>query len=142
MLTELCQELRNWFVSSKHYDTFEITGGTLTVPFLQDGQYFRIKGSVFNDGVWKYGDSNNLKAETFTGEIWAMAVPPDVISLSNEIDSWVEENASAINSPYTSESWRDYSRTLRDGGSSASGAAMPITWQNQFASKLRLYRKV
>ena len=54
MLTELCQELRNWFVLNRYEGTFTISGGTLTADFLQEGQYFRIIGSVFNDGVHCY----------------------------------------------------------------------------------------
>ena len=49
MLTELCQELRNWFDRERHPGTYEITGGVLTAPFLVSGQYYRIIGSVFND---------------------------------------------------------------------------------------------
>ena len=52
MLTELCQELKNWFEREIHVGTFTIEGGQLTdCSFLQDGQYYRIIGSVFNDGV-------------------------------------------------------------------------------------------
>ena len=54
MLTEICQELRNWFEKSKLYGTYMIVNGSLTVPGAQNGQYVRIIGSVFNDGVHKY----------------------------------------------------------------------------------------
>ena len=95
MLTELCQELKNWFDASRHFGTFTIEDGELSVSFLQDGQYFRIVGSVFNDGVYKYEPNLTptqehpethrpvLKDETFDGAIWALAVPPEVISLAD-----------------------------------------------------------
>ena len=54
MLTELCQELKNWFDTERHFDTFKIEDGELSVDFLQDGQYYRIVGSVFNDGVYQF----------------------------------------------------------------------------------------
>ena len=139
MLTELCQELRNWFVLSKHYDTFEITGGTLTVPFLQDGQYFRIKGSVFNDGVYQYG-VDELTDEAFTGEIWAMAVPPDVIQLANDISTWQNKYGNLVASPYQSESFGGYSYSKASG--SGSDGDSGYSWKDAFASSLRRYRKL
>ena len=49
MLTELCQELRNWFERKKFFGTFTIESGQIDLPdgSLQSGQYFRIVGSVF-----------------------------------------------------------------------------------------------
>ena len=91
MLTELCQELRNWFNRNmdKWDGDFIIEDGVLRnfAGKLKPNQYFRIMGSVFNDGVHKYGEGG-LTDETFTGSIWAMAVPPAVIALSDEIDAW------------------------------------------------------
>ena len=56
MLTELCQELRNWFEREIHFGTFTIEGGQLAdSSFLQDGQYFRIVGSTFNEFTFQYG---------------------------------------------------------------------------------------
>ena len=56
MLTELCAELRNYFEvpNGRHFGKFTISGGSIApLDFLQEGQYFRIVGSVFNDGVYK-----------------------------------------------------------------------------------------
>ena len=53
MLTEICQELKNWFDLERHFGVFTIENGELSLPFLMDGQYYRICGSVFNDGVQK-----------------------------------------------------------------------------------------
>ena len=46
MLTELCLELRNWFDTERHFATFTIKNGELSMPFLMDGQYFRLVGSI------------------------------------------------------------------------------------------------
>lgn len=137
MLTNLCQELQNWFVRGKYPGTFEISGGTLTVPFLQNGQYFRIKGSVFNDGVHRYGDGG-LDDETFDGVIWAMAIPKEVIELNDEIDEWVAKYSAVQNSPYSSESstWYSYSKDSGSGGTDKS------TWQGVFKSRLNAWRKL
>lgn len=142
MLTDLCAELKNYFLRGDndiHAGVYEISGGSLPeLPFLIDGQYFRIVGSVKNDGVYKYPTSE-LSDERFEGAIWAMAVPPAVIALSSEIDKWCEDNEGAINSPYTAESFGNYSYSKRQDGSSASGA---ISWQGQFAARLNKYRRL
>ena len=88
MLTELCAELRNYseVPNGRHFGKFEISGGRIApLDFLQDGQYFRIIGSVFNDGVHQY-PVPDLTDEVFNGAVWAMAVPPAVIDLSAEIE--------------------------------------------------------
>ena len=148
MLTELCQELRNWFEREKHFGTFTIEGGQLTdCSFLQDGQYFRIVGSVFNDGVhqWPY---DVLDDETFKGAIWAMAVPPTVIALSEEIDAWRTEYegiGSASMSPYSSESFGGYSYSKGGYGGSGNGTSRgngSPTWQSMFFNELNNWRKI
>lgn len=142
-ISELCTELNDWFERDIKSGTFEIRGGALDVDFLLNGQYFRIVGGVFNDGtVHKFGE-NDLVDETFSGEIWAMAVPPDVISLVSAINDWEEKNAAAINSPYSSESFGGYSYSLTGqsdniGSATSTGA----TWQGKFRTQLNKWRKV
>ena len=144
MLDELCAELRNYFiggVSNIHNGTFTISEGSLEpLPFLQNDQYFRIVGSVFNDGVYQY-PATELKDETFTGSIWAMAVPPAVIALSDEIDDWVQANADTLASPYQSESFGGYSYSKASGGS-AGGTGGAYGWKDQFASKMARWRRL
>lgn len=146
MLTELCAEIRNYFLRDYrkdiHAGTFTISNGSIEpLSFLQTGQYFRIVGSVFNDGVHKYGENDpDLKDETFSGAVWAMAVPPAVIALSEEIDDWVEANKSVIDSPYQSESFGGYSYSK--GSSYANDSNSAFGWRNQFASRLSPYRRI
>lgn len=146
MLTELCGELRNWFIrdySDVYRGEFVVSDGSVQpISFLQNGQYFRIIGSVFNDGVWKYPDDlASLHGETFDGEIWAMRVPKEVIDLSAEIDAWVADNSDAINSPYQSESFGGYSYSLKGSGTYG-GSVDGTAWKSQFASKLAKWRKL
>ena len=104
-LTELCAELRNWFERDRIFGEFTISGGSISLSdFLQENQYYRIIDSVFNDGVHKY-PSSNLTDEVFEGAIVAMAVPPAVIALLDDITAWETDNADAIKSPYSSESF-------------------------------------
>lgn len=95
MLTELCAELRNYFEvpNGRHFGKFEISGGSIApLDFLQEGQYFRIVGSVFNDGVYQY-PATSLTDEVFDGAVWAMAVPPTLIALSAEIEEYNKSDA-------------------------------------------------
>ena len=138
IFTELCAELRNWFVvpDGIHVQTYTISGGSIApLDFLQDGQYFRIVGSVFNDGVYQY-PATSLTDEVFNGAVCAMAVPPAVIDLAAEIEEYNNSDAGKA-SPFTNESFGGYSYTK---ATDASGA--PIGWQKAFANRLSRWRKL
>ena len=138
MLTELCAELRNYFEvpNGRHFGKFEISGGSIApLDFLQEGQYFRIVGSIFNDGVYQY-PATSLTDEEFDGAVWAMAVPPTLIALAAEIKEYNDSDAGKA-SPFTAESFGGYSYTK---ATDANGA--PIGWQKVFASRLSKWRKL
>ena len=138
ILTEICAELRNWFVvpNGVHIPTYTISGGSIApLDFLQEGQYFRIIGSVINDGVHQY-PASDLTDETFHGAVWAMAVPPSLIELASEIEEYNKSYAGK-ESPYTSESFGGYAYTK---ATDANGA--PISWKKAFASRLDRWRKL
>ena len=140
MLNELCKEINNWFVQKIYFDEYTIEDGILIVPELQQGQYFRIVGSVFNDGVYQY-PAAGLNDETFDGAVWAMAIPQEVIALSSEIEEWVDKYAkvdSSAMSPYQSESFGGYSYSKASSGDENGGN----TWQSVFRSRLNQWRKI
>lgn len=142
MLTELCQELRNWFDRERHTGTFEISGGNIVCDFLQEGQYFRLIGSIFSDGVHKY-PAADLPSEAFTGAVWALGIPAPVVTLSDEIDAWrakYEAPDSAALSPFQSESFGGYS--YAKGASGSNGNTSGVSWQNAFAARLNKWRKI
>ena len=139
MLTELCAELRNYFEvpNGRHFGKFTISGGCIApLDFLQEGQYFRIVGSVFNDGVYQY-PATSLTDEVFEGAVWAMALPPSLIALSAEIEEYNKSNAGKP-SPFSSESFGGYSYTKFTDGNGGDGSR----WQKIFASRLNKWRKL
>lgn len=140
MLTEICQDLRNWFNRDIEpvIGIFTIADGSISnaSEYLKDGQYFRVIGSVFNDGVHKYGDSD-LQDETFTGSVWPMAVPKAVIDLDAEIEAWTEKNADTLSGPYVSESFGGYSYSL-----ARNNAGGNYTWRDAFRTQLSKWRKI
>lgn len=144
MLTEICAYLKNWFDfnQSKYFGTITITDGTFDLQSeIQSGQYYRIVGSVFNDGVHKRG-SEELTDETFDGAVWLMAVPKDVIDLDKRISDWMAKYGgvdSDAMSPYQSESFGGYSYSMASGGTDGSAVA---GWQSIFGAELRRYKKI
>lgn len=128
---EMCASLRNYFALDPISGEFTIKDSDITVPGLVRGQYFRIDGSVFNDGVHRYGEIAMNGDETFTGTITPMAVPPSFEAVAAEIEEWKQKNAEVINSPYQSESFGGYSYTK--------GSA---SWQGVFAKRLNRWRKL
>lgn len=136
MLDEICAICRNYFVREVFTSSsFTIKNGSIAQGGIADGQYFRICGSVFNDGVYKY-PAKDLTDEVFGGEIWAMAPPPAFIALAEEIAAW-EASDAAKPLPYASESFGGYSYTRATDGSGA-----PLSWQSVFAKKLNRWRKI
>lgn len=138
MLEQVLRHLNNWFLVEIHEGTFTVENGSIALPFLQTNQYFRICGSVFNDGLHQY-PAVNLTDETFTGTVWALAVPKAVVTLSTDIAAWQEKNGEAVASPYQSESFGGYSYTKRSAGSD--GGTLN-GWQDAFRSRLNDWRKL
>lgn len=139
MLTEICQYLHNWFEKSKHIGTVTIEGNAVSVDgkpiaFL-DGMYFRIVGSLLNDGVHQFPAT--LKDETFAGAVWMMGIPADFLALVADIGTWVEKYGDVANSPFSSESFGGYSYSK--GGTAGSDGA---TWQSVFKARLNAWRKL
>lgn len=139
MLEEILDFIHNYFIKEVYRGTFKIESGILDVDFLQENQYFKIQGSIFNDGVHQYSDFS-LVDEEFTGEIWAMAVPMAVIKLSNEIETYVQEYGSKLDSPYQSESFGGYSYSKGSGTDSHGNDVN--SWQSKFSSRLNHWRKI
>lgn len=145
MLSEICKELNNWFDKKRIFGKFTISDGTLLNVDILEGQYFRIVGSVLNDGVYLYQGEHNitppLKNESFDGAVWLMAVPSDVLNLDGEITAWLEQYSNAVLSPYQSESFGGYSYTKASG---ASGSSNPngASWQAIFGGRLNRWRKI
>ena len=141
MLESVLMHLKNWFVvpCGVHEGMYTIENSTLELPFLQNGQYYRICGSVFNDGLHKYGDESDiLQNETFSGTVWALAIPKAVVELSEKIAEWQNKNGTVAESPYSSESFGGYSYSIATDSQTGNRA----TWETVFRSQLNPYRQI
>ena len=157
MLQQICDYVHNYFYAKDgrfacHWDAqYTISDGMISpaVP-LKEGQRFQIKGSDMNDGVYTYHadaimndddtEAAGLQAEAFNGSILAMAVPPAVIALLGEIQTWVEKYGEIVNSPLSSENVTgvyNYSKTTKSEESGGGG----YSWQDVFKSRLERWRK-
>lgn len=152
MLTEICAYLRNYFDTEqpKFFGDFTISDGVITSESagdmgLQEGQYYRVMGSVFNDGVWKHGDTEQgLQDESFSGAVWLMAVPPALILLLEEIKAWQDKYGGVDSenmSPFSSESFSGYSYTKAQGFA-ATGGGMLNSWQAVYGQRLARWKKL
>lgn len=142
MIGQICAECKNYFIQPDvdiHASNYTIEDGELSpVSFLKDGQYYRIVGSVLNDGVYQRGvDDLALQDEEFFGTVWSMRVPRDFLALCEEIQAWQTANADKLSGPYQSESFAGYSYSK---GTSANGGG--YTWKDQFKNKLNAWRKL
>lgn len=140
MLEQILMHLNNWFLvhGGIHEGTYTIEDGSIALPFLQNGQYFRICGSVFNDGLHQYNPDLKLADETFDGSVWALAIPQAVIDLAAEIESWETKNGEAASGIYQSESFGGYSYTKATDAQT--GGA--VTWQSAFRPRMNHWRKI
>lgn len=138
MLEQVLTYMRNWFQVDIRHGTYTIKDGLIDLPFLQEGQYFRILGSVFNDGLHRYGpEMELLQDEAFEGSVWALAIPRTVVELAGEIAKWQEKYQDTLESPYTSESFGGYSYS-KSSAVESGGAG----WQKAFQERLRPYKKL
>lgn len=132
---DVCGEIRNWFVVANgcRIGDFSIKNGEIELPSAARGQYFRIIGSVFNDGVYRY-PAQDLTDEKFRGAVWLMAPPKEFLQIVDEIDGYAQTDAAKA-TPYQSESMGGYSYSLR-------GGVDPASWQSVFRRRLNRWRKL
>lgn len=124
------------YFSHLEFGKFNIEGGSIApLDFLKEGQYFRIVGSTFNDGVYKY-PTQELTDEIFDGAIWACEFPPDFLALASNIEKYIESDTGK-KTAYTSESFGGYSYSK-----ATNSKGVPLTWEDVFADELSIYKKI
>lgn len=147
MLTEICAEIKNYFSKEedRYIGDFAISDSVISpaVPIVE-GQYYRIVGSIFNDGVHSYDDVLTDEG-VFHGAVWLMRVPQGVIDLANDIDDWLNRYGSIDSqnmSPFQSEGFGGYSYSKGSRYSGTSNGGTFVSWQDMFASRLNQYRRI
>ena len=161
----LCGETHNYHETDRVVDNYAIENVNISLPFLVTGQFFRISGSKFNDGVYIYADEyiirdaswndvlkdnkdwnaltetewGNLKhAELIDEEFHGAIWPMRMPRAFLNLAKEIEEyNASdaAKATPYTSES-------ISGHYSYSKANVTDSAWENVFSAKLKRWRKV
>ena len=163
-IEQICAETHNYFDTDRIIDTYEIENGIISLPFLVEGQFFRIVGSKFNDGVYVYTSTGIVRSASWndvlkdnpnwaalTGVEWGKLEHQELIDETFRGGIWpmrmpravvelakeiADYNASdaAKASPFTSES-------ISGHYSYSKANVTDSAWQKVFAAKLNRYRK-
>lgn len=143
MINRICGFIHNYFTADadKHAGTYTIENGSITLPFLVVGQYFRIVGSTLNDGIYQY-PADGLMDEAFNGEIWAMKVPKAVWDIATEAAELEAKNGEALNGPYTSESVIGAYSYTKSSAASGGVDGWLFGKDGVFGSRLNQWRKL
>lgn len=150
LMTEICSNIRNYFAPTSkrdnlsyiHHGDFTIKDGTISgVDFLLPNQYFRITGSVLNDGVYRNStdDLKSLENETFCGAVWEMNVPKSFVALCEDIQKFNAkiDKLSLTDKGFSSESFDGYSYSLN-----SNAPAYMLEWERRIRSNLNSYRRL
>lgn len=142
MITAICDYINNDFPADSvtYGGTWVIVDGKLVLPssiIILKNQYFRIKGSVLNDGIHQNTEDLQLDDEEFTGYVIPLAIPKHFLKLVSEIEDY-QKSDMAKASPYISESLGNYSYSK----SVSSKGSPDNSWQTVFAPRLNQYRRL
>ena len=152
MIDQVCAHIHNYFETDPdtgdpmiYPGTYTIENGAITLPFLTNGNYFRIFGSELNDGVYRYpvdpSDIEQLQDETFTGVIWKMRPPRMFLKIVDEIEDWMQKYGDTMKNPYQSEDVIGVYRYTKMTQGKVTGEYI-ATWQNVFKDQLNEWRRL
>jgi hypothetical protein len=135
VIDAVMKHINNYFVVDSHDVELNVVNGSADLPFLQEGQYYLIAGSVFNNGVHVYGNGGLTEETPVSVTVYSLAPPKAFLDVVDEITAYQEKNQDVTG--YTSESFGGYSYSK---GTGTNGA--PIGWKEVFSSKLNDWRKL
>ena len=154
MIEQVCASIHNYFEEDPvtgrrliYPGKYAIVNGVISLPFLDDGQYFRVFGSKKNDGVHQYhavleeSEESGLKDETFTGVIWEMRPPQEFLDMVSEISDWMNQYGDTMKNPYQSEDVIGVYRYTKMTTGKVTGDYI-ATWQNVFKDRLKEWRRL
>ena len=147
MIEQICGHIHNYFETDPvtgqrliYPGTYSITNGQINLPFMVDGEYFRVFGSRVNDGVYQY-PAYGLTDETFNGVIWEMRPPRAFLTLVDEIVDWMDKYGDIMKNPYQSEDVIGVFRNTKMTSGKVTGDYI-ATWQSVYKDQLNEWRKL
>lgn len=146
-ISNYCADCKNYFLKNGYPDVhsgiYTIQNGQISgvEGFLVEGQYFAIRGSKLNDGVYLYTPEGTklLLDETFKGAIWDMSVPPAFIAFVESAEAFKAKcnELSATYAGFQSESFAGYSYSLP-----SSAPEYMQEWQDRIMKDYRRWRRI
>ena len=144
ILEEVLYHIHNWFERESISSNVRIEDGSLPASVsshLLEGQWYRIEGSVLNDGLHKH-PADDLTDETFEGTVTTLVIPRPLLRVAEDIAAWQEANGKAVDGPYASESFDGYSYSLKSDSGANSGSGGLSGWRLAFRDRLNPFRKI
>lgn len=144
ILEEVLYHIHNWFEREAVSSNVRIEDGSLPASVsshLLEGQWYRIDGSVLNDGLHQH-PADDLTDETFEGTVTTLVIPRPLLRIAEDIAAWQEANGKAVDGPYASESFDGYSYSLKSDSGSNSGSGGLSGWRLAFRDRLNPFRKI
>lgn len=141
-MERILNAINNYFYRFGEFGRFSVAEGVVGVgKKYVAGQYVEILGSLTCDGVYcvkSYADGKLTLTEPlneeFDGYVMSLAIPKQIISLSEKIDEYIKVNP---NSSIVSESFGNYSHSK-----TTNADGMVATWEDVFKNELKPYRKM
>lgn len=145
-ISNYCADCKNYFLKNGsadvHAGIYTIENGVISnTDFLIDKQFFAIKGSKLNDGVY-YNTPEGcgmLLDETFKGAIWDMSVPPAFLEFCESAEAYkAKYNELGLSfTGFQSESFGGYSYSLPAGA-----PEFMVQWLDRLNKSYRRWRRI
>lgn len=149
VMEDVMRRLHNYFLSPRgttptRQAEYVVRNGELTVSgnplgdWLQPNQYYWVAGSVFSNGLHRFGDPDDLLAdETFAGAVSALSIPPDFIRACRAIEAYDAKQEASGGERFISETFGGYTyrRPTTSTGTVQGGVDV-------YADRLNRWRKV
>lgn len=145
-ISNYCADCKNYFLKNGsadvHAGIYTINNGVISnTDFLIDKQFFAIKGSKLNDGVYynTLEGRGMLLDETFKGAIWDMSVPPAFLEFCESAEAYkAKYNELGLNfTGFQSESFGGYSYSLPAGA-----PEFMVQWLDRLNRSYRRWRRI
>lgn len=145
-ISNYCADCKNYFLKNGsadvHAGIYTIENGVISnTDFLIDKQFFAIKGSKLNDGVYYNTPEGRemLLDETFKGAIWDMSVPPAFLEFCESAEAYkAKYNELGLNfTGFQSESFGGYSYSLPAGA-----PEFMVQWLDRLNKSYRRWRRI
>lgn len=145
-ISNYCADCKNYFLKNGsadvHTGIFAIENGVISnTDFLIDKQFFAIKGSKLNDGVYYNTPEGRgmLLDETFKGAIWDMSVPPAFLEFCESAEAYkAKYNELGLTfTGFQSESFGGYSYSLPAGA-----PEFMVQWLDRLNKSYRRWRRI